>query len=86
MGQEQDTYTPTELAGLLDGWRKPGGLLAPDQMRALIAWSGTPDDDRLALQALLATTQQAAEAKPLAPQQRRGHVSWLDRIRGLFGR
>jgi hypothetical protein len=80
------TYTPDRLAELLDAWRRPGGVLAPDELRALLAWSGTTAEDRESLQEALAVTQQQVEAKPLAPQQRRGHVSWLDRIRSLFRR
>jgi len=75
-----------ELADLLEAWRRPGVVLTPDQMRALIGWRETPEGDRAALRSALETTQQQVEAKPLAPQQRRGHVSWLDRLRGLFRR
>jgi hypothetical protein len=34
----------------------------------------------------IAATEQQVEAKPLAPNQRRGHVSWLDRIKHIVGR
>jgi hypothetical protein len=83
---QTSTYRTEQLAQLLDAWRQPGGVLAPDQLRGLIAWSGTTDEDREALEASLSTTRQQVEAKPLAPQQRRGHVSLLDRVRGFFDR
>lgn len=86
MEHPHGTHTPDELSELLEAWRRPGGILAPDQLRALIAWNETPAGDREALKASLAVTEQQVEAKPLAPQQRRGHVSWLDRLRGLFRR
>ena len=86
MEHPHDTSTPEGLSELLEVWRRPGGILTPNQLRALIAWSETPADDREALQASLAVTEQQVDAKPLAPQQRRGHVSWLDRLRGLFRR
>ncbi|HET9286992.1 MAG TPA: hypothetical protein VFO26_05490 [Gaiella sp.] len=84
MGQPSSAYSPEQLRELLDAWRRPAGVLGPDQLRALIAWSGTPDADREALETSLSTTQQHVEAKPLAPRQRRGHVSRLDRLRGFF--
>jgi hypothetical protein len=61
-------------------------VLAPDQLRALLSWSGTPDDERAGLEAALAATEQQVEAERLAPNQRRGHVSWLDRVKHLVGR
>ena len=86
MEQPPSTYSTEQLRELLDAWRRPGGVLAPDQLRALIEWSGTTDADREALETSLSATQQQVEATPLAPQQRRGHVSWLDRLRGFFSR
>ena len=80
------TYTPEELSRFLDASRKPGGVLTPDQLRGLIAWEGTPNDERGALESRLVTTRQQVRAERLAPEQRRGHVSLLDRIRHLVGR
>jgi hypothetical protein len=75
-----------ELQALLDSWRRPGVVLSREQLRSLVDWSGTPAEERGALEASLAATVQQVEAKPLAPNQRRGHVGWLDRVRALFGR
>jgi hypothetical protein len=52
----------------------------------LLAWDGTPDEEREALKATIRATEQQVEAKPLSPNQRRGHVGWLDRIKHLLGR
>jgi hypothetical protein len=82
----RDAHGRDELAELLEVWRRPGTVLAPDQLRELLAWSGTPQRDRPALESALGATQQQVDATPLAPQQRRGHVSRLDRVRGLFRR
>jgi hypothetical protein len=84
--EQPSTYNREQLTELLHTWRRPGGVLAPDQLRALIAWSGTPDEDREALEVSLAATRQQVDAEPLAPQQRRGHVSRLDRVLHLFRR
>ena len=78
--------TEEELQEYLRCWQLPGGVLAPDQLRGLLVWSGTPDEERERLRASLASTQQQVDAKPLAPNQRRGHVSWLDRVKHLLGR
>ena len=86
MAEQRSTYSPEQLTQLLHAWRRPGAVLAPDQLRALIAWCGTTEEDREALEASLTTTRQQVEAKPLAPQQRRGHVSRLDRIRAFLDR
>lgn len=75
-----------QLAELLEESRRPGVVLTPDQLRALIDWSGTPEGDRTAFREALEVRHQHVKAAPLAPQQRRGHVSWLDRLRGLFNR
>ena len=83
---ERDTHSPEKLREYLECWQLPGGKLAPDQVRALLSWSGTPDAERDSLEASLATMQQQVPAKSLAPDQRRGHVSWLDRLKGVFGR
>ena len=47
---------------------------------------GTPDEEREALEASIRATDQQVEAEPLAPNQRRGHVSWLDRVKHLLNR
>jgi hypothetical protein len=77
---------PEELEELLRAWQRPGGVLPRDQLRALLAWSGTPDEERAGLEAALAATEQEVEAERLSPKQRRGHVSRLDRLKHLFGR
>jgi hypothetical protein len=84
MEQRGDTYSRRQLADLLEASRRPGVILTRDQLRALIGWSGTPESDRAALREALELTQQQVDARSLAPQQRRGHVSWLDRLRGLL--
>lgn len=84
--QSARTYGRRQLAELLDESRRPGVILTRAQMRALIDWSGTPEGDRTALREALEATVQQVKAEPLAPQQRRGHVSWLDRLRGFFNR
>ena len=86
MTQGSEAHTQEQLQEYLHCWQLPGGTLAPDQARALLAWSGTPDEEREALKASIASTQQQVEAKPLAPNQRRGHASWLDRLKHLLGR
>jgi hypothetical protein len=80
------TYTNQQLQEFLHCWELPGGVLAPAQARALLAWSATPDSEREALTASIAATEQQVEAERLAPNQRRGHVSWLDRVKHFFGR
>jgi hypothetical protein len=79
-------HSPEELQEYLHCWTLPGGKLAPEQARALLAWSGTPEEERPRLRASLETMQQQVPARSLAPDQRRGHVSWLDRLKGLFRR
>ena len=86
MGQASNAHTQEQLQEYLHCWQLPGGRLAPDQAKALLDWDGTPDEERNALKASLALTQQQVEAKPLTPNQRRGHVSWLDRLKHLVGR
>jgi hypothetical protein len=78
--------TEKDLQEYLHCWTLPGGRLTPDQTRALLSWSGTPDEQRERLEANLAATQQQVPAQPLAPNQRRGHVSWLDRLKHVLGR
>jgi hypothetical protein len=86
MTQASEPDTPEQLQEYLHCWRLPGGVLAPDQARALLAWSGTPDEERAALKESIAASEQQVEAKRLAPNQRRGHVSWLDRVKHILGR
>jgi hypothetical protein len=86
MAQASETHTPEQLQEYLHCWQLPGGRLAPAQARALLAWDGTPDEERDALRASIRATKQQVEAKPLAPSQRRGHVSWLDRVKHFLGR
>ena len=80
----QEEHGPEELREYLECWRLHGGRLAPNQMRALLDWSETPVEERKGIEESLALTRQQVPARPLAPDQRRGHVSWLERLRGLF--
>jgi hypothetical protein len=84
--QAAATYTNEQLHEFLHCWTLPGGTLPPDQARALVAWSETPPEERKALKASIAATEQQVEAKRLTPNQRRGHVSWRDRLKHLVGR
>jgi len=86
MDEATGRYTPEELHGLLEFSRKPGGILTPEQLRALVDWSETPDVEREALSDSLESTRQQVKAEPLAPNQRRGHVSLRDRIASIFRR
>ena len=85
-GTEEGTadHSPEQLREYLDCWRLPGGRLSPDQAQALLAWSGTPDEERAGLEKSLELSRQQVPTRSLAPTQRRGHVSWLDRLKGLF--
>jgi hypothetical protein len=85
MAKTPHEHTEEELREYLHCWTLPGGRLTPDQTRALIAWDGTPETERAGLEADLASTQQQVPAEPLAPNQRRGHVSWLDRLKHFLG-
>lgn len=85
MANTPDEHTEEELQEYLRCWTLPGGRLTPDQTRALVAWDGTPETERAGLEADLASTQQQVPAEPLAPKQRRGHVSWLDRLKHFLG-
>ena len=80
----QEEHSPEELREYLECWRLPGGRLAPNQVRALLAWSETPMNERKSLEASLTLTQQQVPPRPLAPDQRRGHVSWFERLKGVF--
>jgi len=83
-GRENGEHNPEQLREYLDCWRLPGGRLEPAQARALLEWSGTPDDEKDVLRKSLELTQQRVPTRSLAPTQRRGHVGWLDRLRGVF--
>jgi hypothetical protein len=52
----------------------------------LLEWDGTPEEEREGLEASIRATEQQVEAEPLTPNQRRGHVSWLDRLKHFLGR
>jgi hypothetical protein len=82
----EDAHSAEELREYLHCWQLPGGRLAPHQIRALLSWDETPDDERESLKASLAGLEQQVPARPLAPNQRRGHVSWLDRLKAVVGR
>ena len=86
MAEAGETHSTEDLQEYLRCWQLPGGVLAPHQARALLAWNGTPDEEREALKASVAASEQQVEAKPLAPNQRRGHVSWLDRLGHILRR
>jgi hypothetical protein len=84
--QAHKEHTEDELQEYLHCWMLPGGRLTSDQTRALLSWSGTPDAERPGLEASLASGKQQVAAEPLAPNQRRGHVSWLDRLKHFLGK
>lgn len=84
MEHDEVDHSPEQLREYLHCWRLPGGRLAPEQTRALLAWSGTPDEERDGLRKSLELSEQQVPARSLAPKQRRGHVSWLDRLKGVF--
>jgi hypothetical protein len=86
MGQDSGRPTPEQMREYLRCWQLPGGVLAPNQARALLDWDGTPDEEREALRSSIAASEQQVDAKRLAPNQRRGHVSWLDRLKHIVGR
>ena len=86
MSEKSEAYTQEQLTEFLHCWQLPGGTLAPDQARALLAWSGTPEAEREGLHASIVATEQQVPATRLAPNQRRGHVSWLDRLKHLLSR
>jgi hypothetical protein len=82
----KESHTQEELRDYLHCWTLPGGRLAPEQARALLAWDETPEDERPRLRASLESMRQRGPATSLAPTQRRGHVGWRDRIRALVRR
>lgn len=84
--ESSETYTDEQLQEFLHCWSLPGGTLPPQQARALLAWSGTPSEERKALKASIAATEQQVEARPLAPNERRGHVGLVDRVKHVLGR
>ena len=83
-GSENGQHSPEQLREYLDCWRLPGGRLEPAQARALLEWSETPEEERKGLEKSLELTRQQVPSRSLAPNQRRGHVSWLDRLKGVF--
>ena len=83
-GSENGQPSPEQLREYLDCWRLPGGRLEPAQARALLEWSETPEEARESLEKSLELTKQQVPTRSLAPTQRRGHVSWLDRLKGVF--
>jgi hypothetical protein len=80
------SHAPEQLHEYLHCWTLPGGTLAPEQVRALLAWDETPEEERPRLRASLATMQQQVPATALEPTQRRGHVGWRDRIKAFLRR
>ena len=86
MAEPSESHTQEELREYLRCWQLPGATLAPDQARALLAWSGTPEEERRALNASIAAAEQQADATRPKPNQRRGQVSWFDRLKHLVGR
>ena len=84
--EPEKSHTPEQLREYLHCWTLPDAELAPNQVQALLAWSGTPEEERPRLKASLATTGQQMPGDSRAANQRRAHVSWLDRIKGLFQR
>ena len=86
MAKTPEEHTHEELQEYLHCWTLPGGRLTPDQTRALIAWDGTPEAERAGLESSLALAGQQVPADPLAPNQRRGHMGWLDRLKHFLGR
>ena len=77
-------HSTEQLREYLECWRLPGGRLAPGQMRALLDWDETSPQERAGLEESLAQTRQEVPARSLAPDQRRGHVSWIERLKGVF--
>ena len=66
-------------------------MLAPSRRQAraragaaLLEWSETPEEEKEGLEKSLELTKQQVPTRSLAPTQRRGHVSWLDRLKGVF--
>ena len=86
MSKAPTEHTQEQLQEYLHCWTLPGGRLTPEQTRALLAWEGTPDEQRAGLEASLEATHQQVPAERLGPNQRRGHVSWLDRLKHALGR
>ena len=84
--EPEDSHTPEQLREYLHCWTLPDAELAPNQVRALLAWSGTPEEERSRLKASLATTEEQAPAKSMSRNRRQGDVSWLDRLKGVFRR
>jgi hypothetical protein len=90
-----DTYSPEQLGEFLDLWRRSDGAVSPDQLRALVAWSGTPDADRESMQAHLDALPQLTPAAERARVRAQGVLSGsvpdppsnlLERVRRIFSR
>lgn len=82
--EPEESHSPEQLREYLRCWTLPGADLPANQVRALLAWSGTPDEERARLKATLATQEQRVQ--PSAPNQGSTRTSWLDRIKRLFRR
>jgi hypothetical protein len=83
--EPEESHSPEQLREYLHCWTLPDAELAPNQVRALLAWSGTPEEERAGLKASLAATDQQVPVRSPAPNQRRA-PGWLERIKGLFQR
>ena len=83
--EPEESHSPEQLREYLRCWTLPDAELPANQVRALLAWSGTPDEERARLKASLATHEQQG-AQPVAPDQRRSRPNWLARIKSLFQR
>ena len=84
--EPEESHTPEQLREYLHCWTLPDAELSPNQVRALLAWSGTPEEERSRLKASLATMEEQVPAQAPTPNRRRGHKSWADRIKRLFRR
>lgn len=84
--EPEESHSPEQLREYLRCWTLPDAELAPSEVRALIAWSGTPEEERPRLKASLPDTQERLPPQSPAPNQRRDRATWLDRIKGLLRR
>ena len=84
--EPEESHSPEQLREYLHCWTLPDAELAPNQIRALLAWSGTPEEERSRLKASLPTTEEQVPAQAPTPNQRQVHMSWLDRLKGVFRR
>ena len=83
--EPEESHSPEQLREYLRCWTLPDAELPANQVRALLAWSGTPDEERPRLKASLAA-QEHEGTPPVAPNPRRTRTSWLARIKRLFQR